>query len=305
MAAGFGCFKGLRLSCARLVAIALFSVLTAFYITPAANAAVPATCDPQYWNAMRAKAWMEAQREIAQNQNLIYKADSVLEYSCFDNFLRALASNAITMFSENESIFGVPVVAITSTSMDNALNRLVASGLSQYVNSAFGHNFLGGRSSFNHSPSASITQGAGYTYTCSAMANAWNAARCLNFNNQPAVDDFFDIGTYNSTSWDPRGTIPQNFTCTPPSTWSSNYNLATNNPVTYQEQTVAAQLNFFSTGPANCSGSACCPAPRIPTGIQVRRGQGSNALNYAEFVCVNPGCAYDRASNSCIRNPAP
>jgi len=299
MIAGFGCFQGLRLPFIRLCGVLSISLLTSFALVPAANAAVPATCDPEYWNAMRSKAWMEAQREIAQNQNLIYKADSVLEYSCFDNFLRALAGNAIRLFSENESIFGVPIIPITPTSMDNALNTLVARGASRYIADNFGHTFLGGRSTADYALSEDITQGAGYVYNCAAMAQAWEAARCLNFNDQPSVDDFFAISHYNSESWDPRSTLPEGFLCEPPGGWESNYLRAINDPMVYQEQLVSARLNFF--GPA-CEGPES--APRIPTGIQVRRGQGGNAVNYDEYVCVNPGCAYDHRAGRCARSPA-
>ena len=41
-------------------------------------------CDPQIMDLLETRAWLTAQREIVSNQNLIYKPDSTLEYSCFD-----------------------------------------------------------------------------------------------------------------------------------------------------------------------------------------------------------------------------
>ncbi len=270
----------------RRTALGLVAV-SALFAAPAY--ASPATCDPAYWNAMRAKAWMEAQREVAQNQNLIYKADSVLEYSCFDNFLRTLASNAISLFSENESIWGFNIPNISSTSMDTALNTLVASSLPNYINGAFNHSLLGGRSSLNPSLSGNITQGAGYSYTCATMGQVWTEARCMNFNQHSSIDDFFRLSHYNG--WDPRSTLPPGYTCTADGRWSAQQDLATNANNDYKTQAVAASLNFFEAG--NCSA-----APAIPTGVTVTK----SGSTFAEHVCVNPGCAHD-GSGGCSLDP--
>src|SRR5690349_5990742 len=50
-------------------------------------------CDPEYMDALEARAYLEAQREVAQNQNFILKPDSVLEYTCFDMFLGHFAAD--------------------------------------------------------------------------------------------------------------------------------------------------------------------------------------------------------------------
>ena len=36
----------------------------------------PQPCDPQFFRQMESRAWLEAEREIMQNQNLIFKPDS-------------------------------------------------------------------------------------------------------------------------------------------------------------------------------------------------------------------------------------
>ncbi len=69
----------------------------------------PSACDPDYYETLEARAWLEAQREITQNQNLITKPDSVLQYTCFDKHLGALNKAAQEMFSgesEGGSISG-------------------------------------------------------------------------------------------------------------------------------------------------------------------------------------------------------
>ncbi len=45
------------------------------------------TCDPAFREVLSNRAWMEAQREVTQTQNLIARPDSVLAMSCFKQFL--------------------------------------------------------------------------------------------------------------------------------------------------------------------------------------------------------------------------
>ncbi|MGH1377552.1 MAG: hypothetical protein ACRBB3_01905 [Alphaproteobacteria bacterium] len=59
------------------------------------------TCDPEFWDVLKDRAWMEAQRELTQNQNLIPRPDSVLEMTCFDSFLDELGSHADSNFPSN------------------------------------------------------------------------------------------------------------------------------------------------------------------------------------------------------------
>ncbi len=50
------------------------------------------TCDPEIWDVIKDRAWMEAQRELTQNWNIVAKPDSVLSLGCFDDHLNRLAS---------------------------------------------------------------------------------------------------------------------------------------------------------------------------------------------------------------------
>ena len=59
------------------------------------------TCDPEFWDVLKDRSWMEAQRELTQNQNLIPRPDSVLEMTCFDSFLDELGSHADSNFPSN------------------------------------------------------------------------------------------------------------------------------------------------------------------------------------------------------------
>ncbi|MBI1301873.1 MAG: hypothetical protein GC137_09490 [Alphaproteobacteria bacterium] len=65
------------------------------------GAEVRNTCDPEFMHALNSKAWMEGQREISQNQNLIARPDSVLTLSCFNKHLDQLGSYANANFPSN------------------------------------------------------------------------------------------------------------------------------------------------------------------------------------------------------------
>ncbi len=56
------------------------------------------TCDPEFWEVMKDRAWQEGQREITQNNNLIARPDSVLQMTCFDMFVNHLTRHSGSNF---------------------------------------------------------------------------------------------------------------------------------------------------------------------------------------------------------------
>ena len=70
-------FKGFLRSTLAVFSGVFFAALLCSSISYAQNS----PCDPDYYESLEARAWLEAQREITQNQNLIYKPDSALEYT--------------------------------------------------------------------------------------------------------------------------------------------------------------------------------------------------------------------------------
>ncbi|PCI56977.1 MAG: hypothetical protein COB36_01530 [Alphaproteobacteria bacterium] len=84
--------------------------------TPALFGTGRNTCDPEFWDVLKDRAWMEAQREVTQNQNLFPRPDSVLEMTCFDSFLDELGSHADSHFpshprySQGAAPLGVSVI---------------------------------------------------------------------------------------------------------------------------------------------------------------------------------------------------
>src|SRR5688500_5108068 len=139
----------LKAWCGLAVLGALFAIMLASTLTLAprnacAGAPPVQPCDPLYMDAMEKRAWLAAQRESAMNQNIIVKPDSVLEYTCFDQFLGMLAQRYTNgyLFSE---------VACCGVTPDfDILNLLLQQGVWNavvpYLSVNFEHTFRGGNS---------------------------------------------------------------------------------------------------------------------------------------------------------------
>ncbi|MBI1300382.1 MAG: hypothetical protein GC137_01865 [Alphaproteobacteria bacterium] len=256
-------------------------------------------CDPLYYETLSSRAWLEAQREITQNQNLILKPDSVFEYTCFDLLVGELATHAQQMFSET-SAFGTP---LGSTAMDQALSNLVLTPVSAYT----GANFptvgsLGGHTAglaIKHYISSSAPS---TPYTCDIMERIWHAAKCINFADNSARDGFFTFQEYATDPLDKRG-LPD--LCSPITfQWATNLTNAlmtgpwTNDPVQVYMDEVSPQA-CAATGDCPCTGSP------IPTGLTVTRASDTGSANtFQEHVCLQPGCRYHPGGVLTGSNPA-
>lgn len=272
------------------------TVLT-FIFSPATNTAKAASviadtpCDNLYYETLSSRAWLEAQREITQNQNLILKPDSVFEYTCFDLLLNELADHASSLLSESTN-FGP---GLGSNSMDDALQNLIGTSLITYISNNYGslptgagsYNLLGGHpaaAGISHAPQA--IDGA-RPYTCDIMGRVWQAAKCINFASNEDTDGFYTFEDYATNPVDRRA-LPT--LCLPATaSWSANLATAltsgpwTNDPV---------QTYFNLTNAQSCSGGSClCTGDPVPTGVRVIRS-GYSVNDYEEHVCLQPGCRY-------------
>ncbi len=60
------------------------------------------TCDADFMNQIYARAWLEGQRDVIKSEVLIRKPDSILEYTCFNQFNDLAVTRAAPLFSETE-----------------------------------------------------------------------------------------------------------------------------------------------------------------------------------------------------------
>mgnify|MGYP006943317522 CR=1 FL=1 len=248
-------------------------------------------CDPNYYKSLEARAWLEAQREITQNQNLISKPDSVLEYTCFDGHLKEVAAHAKDMFSATTNWGTVP------TNMAGTLGSLVGSALENYDNNNFNTAFLGGRATgLSKSFSANVSSGS---YSCNLMQQVWMKAKCMNFNANPATDGFFTFADYQSSS-DKR--FPAG-SCSGPgaSTWQANIDEAIPPAAaTTPWKADAAKTYYDRLFPTSTCGN--------PTNNKIMTGmlatQKKDPYFFHEHVCLAPGCIWVPTGTGTVTSPA-
>jgi len=290
-----------------------FVMATALLISQNATAQfADSPCDPGYYDSLEARAWLEAQREITQNQNLIYKPDSVLEYTCFDRHLYELAEHAEDMFSENTRWGGNVLGANQDTHMDAALLRLVISAFDEYDQANFAHNLLGGRvrsgdglgwidppgepdgatglefsieSDLDYDAPVIDIVDIGGSYTCSVMQSVWQRAKCSNFIDSVGDDGFFTFDEY-AERLDPRR-FPT--ACAQLDNWQEQIDIATppleaDDPPWEFDATVTYLERLFPE-----EGCGAAATNKVKTGLVAFNSQGSPKY-YNEHVCLVPGC---------------
>lgn len=282
----------------------------------------PQTCDTNVWQDMAQRARIETEREIMQNQNLIYKPDSVLTYTCFDSLAAHTAAKAGVLFTHTSYWNPMPLQWGTQYGMDTAVNNVVINAMKTYVTGNFNHAYLGGRGSVDGlglgRNEANAQASSGSSYACSAMGEVWAKAKCINFlhgtefansdgyypfinlkgqNGSPEVDGYEtkkDVRKYpTACSGDPIAG----------SSWPLAYRDARNesgfgNPNKDYKYGQPLDEAFKEVrkrvAPYGSEGATSCADP-IPTGVTVILGPGSgNSQPYADGVCTNPGCHYTK-----------
>lgn len=180
---------------------------------PKTGLAAPHTggmCDGNFMNQIYAKAYMEASREVIINEQLINKPDSVLEYTCFDQFIALAAHEAGMIFSEADTYDSRDVDLCTGDDscgtntttysvnydddhLDNVLDTLLLDTLEDYITNNFSHTFLGGESAIDNT--MNLTSIGASNYDCSHMQAVWDIAKCRDFGEDDQFINFEDLST--------------------------------------------------------------------------------------------------------------
>lgn len=298
----------------KILFLSLLVAATSFVHIGASKAQdiAPQPCDTKYWEQMHSRAWLEAEREIMQNQNLIFKPDSVLEYVCFDQFVSLAAWPGGDIFVHTD-YFGKKIIERGAAgSMEKGLESVVSGTLDAYKSNAkFTHTFLGGRA--EHMDIADKNSDfkpatTNQSYTCKTMANIWKAAKCANFVDNSAFQDtdgFYpfdelkahnggkDVGGYADSIKETRK-FPSDMSCgngasQGVTTWKEQLRKATLEEELYKFKAPLSQT-FKDVGnriePGNCSAAFA-----VKTGVKVIiNGEES----HDDGVCTNPGCSYTK-----------
>ena len=190
------------------------SYTTYSYAQPIADSG----CDPEYMDALEARAYLGVQRRVVQSRNMIYKPDSVLEYTCFERFMPNLAEIGDGIpgdrwFSEYQDQAEWQPPMTTTVEIDNALQSMILDNIANYLFPNFPHTYLGG-----HMPLIAAVPPPTPVYTCDTMQIVWNYSRCINFMDHDAVPElewFYTFDWYSAN--DPRQipNIPPNLASCP------------------------------------------------------------------------------------------
>lgn len=298
-----------------------FAVATTSMAFAQSAAPAPQTCDVGVWKTMEERARLETEREIMQNQNLIFKADSVLTYTCFDSLAAHAVQNVGGLFTHTSYWNGTPILPWAGANgvpgLGTAVQNAVINAMKTYIQGAFNHSLLGGRGTGLGLPTAQITavgtQGA--PYACSMMNTVWNAAKCMNFMHTPGfanTDGFYPFKDLQGSGSGPnsgsiagyqtkRDTRQLPTTCpgqpVPPtgstatSGWAGVYNATVNaNNLVYPFAQPTGQS--FQNVRAIIAPTSGCGNP-IMTGISVVLDPKSTST-YPDGICVAPGCSYTK-----------
>lgn len=274
--------------------------LVAQAATPAAPAIADSPCDVDYYKSLESRAWLEAQREITQNQNLIYKPDSVLEYTCFDQFAGVTANMQSWQGFSETSRWGAVITPLT-TEVDNAMNGLVGPSLFSYLNINFNNadpnatpprpdRYMAGRGEAARTLSPTITAGA---YNCAEMNKVWETAKCSNFQSLEQ-DGFF---TFEQHSQGDKRLLPR--ACTNPNAqWQLHIQASGLKPDTAPAWPFdKVEVYYDKLKPENCSASS-----PLATGVTVKTSTPESSglpPTWAEKICIIPGCYFDPAAGQC------
>ena len=282
------------------------------------------SCDANFMNQIYGKAFLEAEREMVIANALIAKPDSVLEYTCFDQQVRAMARDGAQIFTETErwedtdipinGALGVPIglpvddatiwVNMLDDYLDLRLERVVLQILNNYGGRNFRHDFLGGAATGDNYDFEDEVDDVS-TAPCDFMYNVYFVAKCDEFAlNAPfmSFEEYFSTPALLTT--DPRS-LPE--AC------------EDSHGITAERLALAKNegWRFASFDPVDLLlervrgydiEDECQNDVPIPTGVMIRVQTFDQDLfgnkialddyTYEEKFCANPACYFDNNENA-------
>lgn len=291
----------------------------------AGSGIAPQTCDTEVWKTMEMRAKMETEREIMQNQNLIFKPDSILAYTCFDKFAEHAAKYGGVIFTHTTYWDGKEIIPWgPPDGMDHSMKQVVLKSMDTYMQKNFPYSMLGGRGDdiggTGMNAYTTSLKGKG-DYSCDRMNNVWKVAKCLNFvhndkfqdtdgfypymdlKGHDGGDDIMGYATIKDTRAYPTELKCESNAPVAKNSWqfawlkSRNENSFGNmnrfyefsNPLRKTFEDVRKRLE-----PNDCE------ALPIFTGVTVILSNASGGDEYPDGVCTNPGCVYVKSGSGGI-----
>lgn len=248
-----------RLISNTLISLAIISICICAAALPAN--AQKAACSDEIWDAIDAKAKLEAHYETMYNETVVMKPDSVFEYSCYTKAVAKATSETLPIFSGGN------------------LNKAISTPISKWISKNFSHSYLGGRLNSSYDP-------------CKVMYNVWNVAKCWNFlDDGPNAnrDAFWSFDSLDSM--DDLRLVPS--ACNNGPDWTSLRDTAYDDPPWrtdfYSKSSTVYSLVGLKLKPGTCNG------PVSKNHVVVK---SYPAGSYPDGICTNPGCIYN--GSTCV-----
>jgi len=184
-------------------------------------------CDGNFMNQIYARAFLEAQREVMLSEQIIHKPDSVLEYTCFDQYVGLAANYIDPLFSARQNwddrvipLWGddnntnvdhdgdgdPDTVTINNDDVtylsdqtdysvfendryDNILEELLMDSMEEYIDENYDHTFMGESITLDNNMNLSSLSATG-SYSCAHMLAVWDIARCIDFGEDDRFRSF-------------------------------------------------------------------------------------------------------------------
>lgn len=231
-------------------------------------------CDVALFDQMAERARWQGQRETVAVENLVYKPDSVMEYTCFTRFVDHIPPNiryASAGFFEDANGDDIPDYIVTYDFSTDPMNDLSINPAQNWMWSNFGHTYLGGRAS-----PGTATVAGGTNYLCNAMDAVWELAKCQQFAPEEPEDGFYTLTDFLSA-----GILRYPQQCTTPPTVA--FGKVPADPI---------EVVYTSSG----GNPADCGVP-VPTGQVITMQLDQNdppgrPVTYNEKICPNITCTY-------------
>jgi hypothetical protein len=317
----------------RIVTMTFASAILMSVAGPASAQIAPQTCDTAVWRTMEDRARLETEREIMQNQNLIFKADSVLTYTCFDS-LAAHAVQTVGPLFTHTNYWGTQIIPPTGRNgvpgLGGAVQNAAIAAMQTYMTGNFNgppppssgdplnNTPLGGRGSQLGlaAPTVRAVTPQGASYSCSQMSTVWNTAKCMNFMHTDQFarnDGFYPFDNLQGFGGSPtiEGYASKNdtrrfpYSCGSssqpvPGGWSTFTNGSRNSSngttfdLRYQFGTPTGRA-FQDVRTLVGGGTSTSCAEPVYTGVTVILTPGTSSQRpYRDGVCVTPGCTFRR-----------
>jgi hypothetical protein len=254
-----------------LLAFVFILIFTAW---PMSAQAQDPLCDVALYDQMVERARLQGQRETMTVENLVYKPDSILEYTCYPRFVDHIPPNIRYTSIFFESSGGAITYTVTNDFPSDPMFDLSRVPAENWMFSNFGHTFLGGRVPLG---AAAAIPPAG-NYVCDVMSAIWELARCQQFAPEEPQDGFNSMLTSMFTGEFRRY----------PTLCNAPYALSMGNVPVMPAAPVFTSAAVLPTD---------CGVP-VPTGqvitmpLDQKEIAPGRPVTYNEKMCPNPTCTY-------------